>query len=118
MRSGMKLAAVAVGIGAAVLGMEAPSYAGSPDPCSTACDVGGGGVGGVNSDGAARGFHYQGPSPSNPLYYIVNVGNDIAGHVAFTGPTDGVGDGAYTPQGVVVGHYAGAFGLWCNGVCG
>jgi len=49
----------------------------------------------------------------------------MAGNISYRGTADGMGAGAITPQGVVVGHYTGVvasafFGVdgTCNGVCG
>jgi hypothetical protein len=112
----LRRTAIAVGAMAAVLVFGPASHIARADGCATNCAVGDLGTGGVSSDGAARGFRYEGPG-NNPDYHIVNTGNDIAGHISFSGPTDGSGSGAYTPQGVVVGHYDGAIGPYCNGVC-
>jgi hypothetical protein len=94
--------------------------------CDSTCFVGGAGVGGVNSEGNASGFHYQTPAPSvYPDTTVTNSGSENAGHIRLSGDTTGSANGAFTPQQVIVGHYDGViaynwFGVTgtCNGVCG
>jgi hypothetical protein len=96
----------------------------SAENCASTCFVGGAGAGGQNSDGRAQGFHLQRPSTGFPGSTFSNSGSLIGGNIRITGTADGLGAGAFTPQGVVVGHYdgvvAGLFGIdgTCNGVCG
>jgi hypothetical protein len=92
--------------------------------CSAACSVGGAGTGGQSSGGAAQGFHYEAPVPGVAGATVDNTGNQIGGHFTVTGTVSGKAGGAYTPQGVIVGHYTGFvadyFGVpdHCSGVCG
>jgi len=96
----------------------------SAEGCASTCSVGGAGTGGQNSEGKANGFHFQQPASRFPGSTLSNSGNQMAGHISIEGTADGMGAGALTPQGVVVGHYegvvAGFFGIdgTCNGVCG
>jgi hypothetical protein len=84
----------------------------------------GAGTGGQSSDGQAGGFRLEGSSTGFPGSTFTNSGNQIAGHITVEGTANGTGSGAFTPQGVVVGHYDGVvairFGLDgdCSGVCG
>ena len=92
--------------------------------CASTCSVGGAGAGGENSDGKADGFRVEAPAPRFPGSTFTNSGNQIAGHITVQGTAEGSGSGAFTPQGVVVGHYDGVvairFGMDgdCSGVCG
>ena len=96
----------------------------SAEGCASICSVGGAGTGGENSDGRAGGFRVERPSTKFPGSTYTNSGNQIAGHVTVEGTADGMASGAFTPQGVAVGHYdgvvAGLFGIdgTCSGVCG
>jgi hypothetical protein len=97
--------------------------AASAGGCASTCSVGAVGTGGQSSDGKAGGFHVQGPSTDFPGSTYSNSGNQIAGNISIDGTADGMGAGAFTPQGVVVGHYdgvvSGFFGIdgTCSGVC-
>ena len=73
----------------------------------------------------AGGFRLEGPSTGFPGSTFTNQGNEIGGHIAVEGPTfNGSASGAFTPQGVLVGHFEGVsadfFGTDdpCSGVCG
>jgi hypothetical protein len=107
---------------AVVIALSASSA--SAGGCASTCSVGGAGTGGAASGGAAGGFHLQRPSTSFPGSTFSNSGNEIAGNISVKGTASGLGAGAFTPQGVVVGHYDGVvanlFGIdgTCNGVCG
>jgi hypothetical protein len=96
----------------------------SAEGCASSCSVGGAGTGGENSDGQAGGFRIKAPAPSFPGSTYTNSGNEMAGNISIAGTADGSGSGAFTPQGVVVGHYdgvvAGFFGIdgTCSGICG
>jgi hypothetical protein len=96
----------------------------SAEGCASTCSVGGAGTGGVNSDGKAGGFRLEGPATRFPGSTFTNSGNQNAGHITIQGTAEGSASGAFTPQGVVVGHYdgvvAGLFGIdgTCSGVCG
>ena len=109
---------------AAVLGGVLLGTGSASADCSADCSVGGTGTGGQNSNGAAQGFHYQQPVPSVEGATVSNSGNQIGGNITVTGTVSGMAGGAYTPQGVVVGHYtgfvAGFFGVPdpCSGICG
>jgi hypothetical protein len=100
--------------------------AASAEGCAsgTTCAVGGAGTGGQASDGNAQGFRLAGPSTRFPGSTFTNQGNQMAGNITLTGTANGSGSGAFTPQGVVVGHYdgavAGVFGTTdpCSGICG
>src|SRR5690242_17540293 len=104
----MRTARIGVVLAAAISGVvigAAPAMA----DCSSSCAAGSAGVGGVSSGGAAQGFRTVGPSP-NPAYpntTVVNEGGPNSGHLSVSGDVSGSGSGAYTPQGVVVGHYDG-----------
>ena len=50
---------------------------------TTDCAVGAAGNGGVNSDGKAQGFHFEGPTPIGE--HQVNSGNSFAGHLTAPG---------------------------------
>lgn len=92
--------------------------------CSSTCAVGGAGTGGQSSGGAAQGFYYQKPVPGIPDATVSNSGNQIGGNITVTGSVSGTANGAYTPQGDIVGHYTGFmadyFGVpeGCSGICG
>ena len=107
---------------AASLVLAVPSA--SAEGCASTCSVGGAGTGGQNSDGQAQGFRLAGPSTGFPGSTFTNQGNEIAGHISVEGTANGSASGAFTPQGVVVGHYDGVvaerFGIdgTCSGVCG
>ena len=107
---------------AASLALAVPTA--SAEGCASTCSVGGAGTGGQNSDGQAQGFRLKGPSTGFPGSTFTNSGNQIAGHITVEGTANGTGSGAFTPQGVLVGHYdgvvAGFFGVDdpCSGVCG
>jgi hypothetical protein len=107
---------------AASLALAVPTAA--AEGCASTCSVGGAGTGGQNSDGKAGGFRLEGPSTGFPGSTFTNSGNQIAGHITVEGTANGTGSGAFTPQGVVVGHYDGVvavrFGIdgTCSGVCG
>ena len=111
-------AAVAIGLSA----VSAASAAGCAS--GTTCAVGGAGTGGQASDGNAQGFRLAGPSTGFPGSTFTNQGNQMAGNITLTGTASGSGSGAFTPQGVLVGHYdgvtAGFFGTTdpCSGICG
>jgi hypothetical protein len=96
----------------------------SAEGCASTCSVGGAGTGGQNSDGQAQGFRLEGPSTGFPGSTFTNQGNEIAGHISVQGASDGSASGAFTPQGVLVGHFDGVsadfFGTDdpCSGVCG
>ena len=122
MRGCMRATAFGAAI-AASLALSVPTA--SAEGCASTCSVGGAGTGGQNSDGQAQGFRLAGPSTGFPGSTFTNQGNDIAGHIAVSGPTfNGSASGADTPQGHVVGHYegvsAGFFGVPdpCSGICG
>lgn len=109
---------------AAGITVGATSGLASAGGCSTTCSSGGAGQGGVSSDGNAHGFRLEGPSTRFPGATFTNQGNENAGHISLSGAADGMASGAYTPQGVVVGHYTGdvadGFGTSdpCSGICG
>ena len=96
----------------------------SAEGCATTCAVGGAGTGGQNSDGQAQGFRLKGLSGGFPGSTFTNQGNEMAGHISVQGASIGSASGAFTPQGVLVGHYDGVvairFGMDgdCSGVCG
>jgi hypothetical protein len=96
----------------------------SAEGCATTCSVGGAGTGGQASGGKAGGFRQEGPVPGVPGSTFTNSGNQNAGHISVKGTTEGSASGAFTPQGVVVGHYDGVvaenFGIdgTCSGICG
>jgi hypothetical protein len=87
--------------------------------CSSSCSVGGHGVGGVNSGGAAKGFHDGNATfPEHPGEVINNSGTDFSGHITTRledGTPLGAASGAFAP-GIqdIVGHSTGVFGD-CNG---
>jgi len=121
----MRVCMRATAFGAAIvasLALAVPSA--SAEGCASICSVGGAGTGGENSDGKAGGFRREGPSTGFPGSTFTNSGNEIAGHVTLEGTANGSGSGAFTPQGVVVGHYEGItavlFGVPdpCSGICG
>jgi hypothetical protein len=109
---------------AAVLGGVLLGSGSASADCSGDCSVGGFGTGGQSSDGAAQGFHYVKPVPNVEGATVSNSGSQIGGNITVTGTVSGMAGGAYTPQGVVVGHYTGFvadfFGVPdpCNGICG
>jgi hypothetical protein len=109
---------------AAVLGGVLIGTGTASADCSSTCSVGGFGTGGQSSNGAAQGFHYQQPVPSVAGATVSNSGNQTGGNITVTGTVSGMAGGAFTPQGVVVGHYTGfvanSFGVPdpCSGVCG
>ena len=111
-------AAVAIGLSA----VSAASAAGCAS--GTTCAVGGAGTGGQASDGNAQGFRLAGPSTGFPGSTFTNQGGPLSGHISVQGAASGSGSGAFTPQGVLVGHYDGVvaarFGIdgTCSGVCG
>ena len=76
------------------------------------------------SEGRAAGFHVQQPSTGFPGATYSNSGNEIAGNISLEGTAVGMGAGAITPQGAVVGHYEGVVAVFfgfdgtCNGICG
>jgi hypothetical protein len=93
---------------------------GQPGGCASGCSVGGHGTGGVNSGGAAKGFHDKNlTDPSHPGVVIDNSGTDHSGHIVVTdeatGATIGSNSGGYA-RGIddFVGHSTGVFGT-CNG---
>ena len=97
----------------------------SAEGCASTCSVGGAGTGGENSDGQAQGFRLEGPSTGFPGSTFTNQGNErLGGHISVQGAADGSASGAFTPQGVLVGHFdgvsAGFFGTDdpCSGICG
>ena len=96
----------------------------SAENCSSTCSVGGFGTGGQSSGGAAQGFHYQLPVPGVAGATVDNSGNQTGGNITVTGTVSGLAGGAYTPQGVIVGHYTGYVAQYfgvpdpCNGICG
>ena len=96
----------------------------SAEGCATTCSVGLVGTGGENSDGQAQGFRLKGPSTGFPGSTFTNQGGPLSGHISVQGAASGSGSGAFTPQGVLVGHYdgvtAGFFGTTdpCSGICG
>ena len=96
----------------------------SAEGCASTCSVGGAGTGGESSDGSAEGFRIQAPSTGFPGATYSNSGNQIAGNISLEGTVEGMGAGAITPQGVVVGHYDGIVAVFfgfdgtCSGVCG
>ena len=116
----------ATALGAAIaasLALAVPTA--SAEGCASTCSVGGVGTGGQNSDGQAQGFRLKGPSGGFPGSTFTNQGNErLGGHISVQGASDGSASGAFTPQGVVVGHYDGVvairFGMDgdCSGVCG
>jgi hypothetical protein len=120
LRTVVTVCIAAVGV---ALGVGAPP-ASAEGGCASVCSVGGAGTGGESSDGKAEGFRLQAPSTGFPGSTFSNAGNQIAGNISLNGTADGMGAGALTPQGVVVGHYDGVvadfFGMegTCNGVCG
>ena len=121
MRGCMRATAFGAAI-AASLALAVPTA--SAEGCASTCSVGGAGTGGQNSDGKAQGFRIAGPSTAFPGSTFTNQGNQMAGHIAVQGTANGSASGAFTPQGVIVGHYDGvvanAFGVPdpCSGVCG
>lgn len=117
----MRVAAFGAAI-AVSLALAVPTA--SAEGCASTCSAGGAGTGGQNSDGKAGGFRLGGPSTGFPGSTFTNQGNENAGHISLEGTADGSASGAFTPQGVVVGHYDGVvaenFGIdgTCSGVCG
>lgn len=107
---------------AASLALAVPTA--SAEGCASTCSVGGAGTGGQNSDGQAQGFRIEAPSTGFPGSTFTNQGNEMAGHISVQGAADGSASGAFTPQGVLVGHFdgvsAGFFGTDdpCSGICG
>jgi hypothetical protein len=107
---------------AASLALSVPTA--SAGGCASTCSVGGAGTGGEQSDGKAQGFRLAGPATGFPGSTFTNQGNEMAGHISVEGTANGSASGAFTPKGVVVGHYdgvvAGLFGIdrTCSGVCG
>jgi len=108
---------------AASLALAVPTA--SAEGCASTCSVGGVGTGGQNSDGQAQGFRLEGPSTGFPGSTFTNQGNErLGGHISVQGASDGSASGAFTPQGVLVGHFDGVsadfFGTDdpCSGVCG
>ena len=95
----------------------------SAEGCATTCAAGGAGTGGQNSDGKAGGFRLEGPSTGFPGATFTNQGNEMAGHIAVTGPFEGSASGRGMPDGTLVGHFDGVsaifFGLDgdCSGRC-
>ncbi|HET7495442.1 MAG TPA: hypothetical protein VFJ80_08330 [Candidatus Limnocylindrales bacterium] len=78
------------------------------------CQVGAAGTGGEQSDGAAQGFRLEGASTRFVDSNFTNSGNDMAGHITISGASSGTASGAFTPQGVVVGHCTGVLqGIVC-----
>jgi hypothetical protein len=122
MRLGTVIATCTIAVGVA-LGAGTPSA--SAEVCGSTCSgVGAAGTGGQSSDGKAEGWRFQQPSTTFPGSTYTNAGNEIGGNITYQGSASGMGAGAFTPQGVVVGHFdgvvAGLFGIdgTCNGVCG
>ncbi len=115
---------VTVCIAAVGIAFGAGTPSASAEGCASTCSVGGAGTGGESSDGNAEGFRIQRPSTKFPGSTYSNVGNQIAGNTSVEGTANGMGAGAFTPQGVLVGHFDGVvavdFGIdgTCNGVCG
>lgn len=115
---------IAVLAGVMVVATAGAAFAGEAGGCASVCSVGGAGTGGESSDGKAEGFRLEGPSTGFPGSTFTNQGNEIGGHISVTGASEGMASGAFTPQGVLVGHFDGVsaifFGLEgpCNGVCG
>lgn len=107
-----------------VLVSAATAWADAAEGCASTCSVGAAGTGGENSDGNAEGFRLEGPSTGFPGSTFTNQGSEIGGHISVTGASEGMASGAFTPQGVLVGHFTGVsaifFGLDgdCSGVCG
>ena len=121
----MRRFARSAALGAAVAGSLALAVPlASADGCASTCSVGGAGTGGQNSDGQAQGFRLAGPSTGFPGSTFTNQGGPLSGHISVQGAASGSGSGAFTPQGVLVGHYdgvtAGFFGTTdpCSGICG
>ena len=104
--------------------LAAGTASASAEGCSSTCFVGGAGNGGESSGGAAQGLHYVKPLASIPGATVSNSGSQNSGHISVSGTASGMAAGAFTPQGVVVGHYDGVvaelFGMAgpCSGVCG
>lgn len=121
MRGCMRATAFGAAI-AASLALAVPTA--SAEGCASTCSVGGAGTGGQASDGKAGGFHVKEPSTGFPGSTFTNQGNEMAGHISVKGTANGSASGAFTPQGVVVGHYDGVvadfFGTDdpCSGICG
>ena len=120
MRGCMRATAFGAAI-AASLALAVPTA--SAEGCATTCSVGLVGTGGENSDGQAQGFRLKGLSGGFPGSTFTNQGNEMAGHIAVTGPFEGSASGRVTPDGTLVGHFDGVsaifFGLDgdCSGVC-
>ncbi|HEX5912660.1 MAG TPA: hypothetical protein VFY54_05965 [Rubrobacter sp.] len=107
-----------------VLVTAGTAWADPAEGCASTCSVGAAGTGGESSDGNAEGFRLKGPSTGFPGSTFTNQGNEMGGHISVQGASEGSASGAFTPQGVLVGHFTGVsaifFGLDgdCNGVCG
>ena len=107
-----------------VLVTAGTAWADPAEGCASTCSVGAAGTGGGSSDGNAEGFRLKGPSTGLPGSTFTNQGNEMGGHISVQGASEGSASGAFTPQGVLVGHFTGVsaifFGLDgdCNGVCG
>jgi hypothetical protein len=120
MRGCMRATAFGAAI-AASLALSVPTA--SAEGCADTCSVGLVGTGGENSDGQAQGFRLKGLSGGFPGSTFTNQGNEMAGHIAVTGPFEGSASGRVTPDGTLVGHFDGVsaifFGLDgdCSGVC-
>ena len=105
--------------GVAVLTFGAgAAFAGNPNNCSDACNVGGKNyVGDGTAVGPAQGFHYT--VLGYPGYEtFTNVGNSNAGHVDSTlsDGSRGTRSGAWVEQlGIGVGHTTGYYGD-CSGL--
>jgi len=120
MRSCMRATAFGAVI-AASLALSVPTA--SAEGCADTCAVGAVGNGGQSSDGQAQGFRLKGLSTGFPGSTFTNQGNEMAGHIAVTGPFEGSASGRGMPDGTLVGHFDGVsaifFGLDgdCSGRC-
>jgi hypothetical protein len=82
--------------------------------CSTACEVGHFGNGGVNSDGKANGTLIRRPSTLFLGETRTESGNAFAGRIGVT--NTGAFSGNFAPDGSLRGHISGEYGN-CSGHC-
>jgi hypothetical protein len=80
--------------------------------CSTTCDNGHFGQGGLSSDGKAQGTLFRAPSTLFPGETISGSGNTHGGRFGIT--NTGSASGNFAPDGSLRGHTSGIFGS-CSG---
>lgn len=82
--------------------------------CSTSCENGHFGQGGLASDGKAQGTLFRAPSTMFDGETISGSGNQFGGHFWIT--NTGSASGNFAPDGSLRGHTSGIFGS-CSGKC-